>query len=178
MDTKKIVSNFPHQIFERWDVTVHEPANDYEGANEPEYAVRFMLNDGRLITLGLYSKENKFISGWGYPCINTILASPPIHSPGSFFVDEIDVIHTNSRKHNYRTVKFDRRTIGCLNDLLDAFSVITRYFNDGDYDHVHDDMYDFDDATDSAIIVSEVLTGKKSKQRIKSKTFDVSKKTH
>lgn len=179
LDAERMVSGFPHQLFERWDVTVHEPNCNYEGNEEPEYAARFMVDRGRLFTNGLYSRqEAKRIDGWGRPCTGTILASPSMNNAGSFFADRIDINHTDSTKYDHRTIQIGRRSIGCLDDLLLAFSVITRNFQEGVYDHVHDDMYDFGDAIDSAIIVSEVLTGKKSRQRIRSPTFDVSKNTH
>lgn len=178
LDVEKVAFGFPHKIFDRWDVVVHEPG-DTGAHREPEYSGRFMLNRDRLATVGLYSRgEAEFANGWGYPCTDTILASPSMHNAGSFLADGIDINHTNSRTRDYRNIRIGHRTIGCLNDLLHAFSVITKYFHEGVYDHTNEDMYDFGDATDSAVIVSEAITGKKSKQRIRSPTFDVSKETH
>ncbi len=163
------ISEFPHTLFDRWDITVHEPETvDYEGDEEPAYAGRFLLRNERLQNAGFYSKEySKWIQGWGYPCIDTLLMSPDVDKDGSFFQREV-LAYRDMSNHSYEwqnKLKMKKSVAKNVGHLLTAFSEITLQFHKGLYNNKHEKQYDFGEATDAAIAVGEAMTNKPSKLR-------------
>ena len=160
------LSEFPHESFDKWDITVHQPDGVwYEGDEEPEYAGRFVLKDSLLKNAGLYSQEEaECVQGWGYPNIDTLLLSTDASKGGSFFKKEIYIY--NIDKDCYKKLKTNKNVIKNINFLLKEFSKITASFNDGVFDHEHQEKYDFGDATDAAIALGEAIIKKPSKLRL------------
>jgi len=160
------LSEFPHALFNRWDITVHEPETvHHEGNKEPAYAGRFVLRNGRLHNAGFYSQEDsEWIQGWGYPCIDTLLMSPSAGENGSSLQKGI-LTYKRMDDNKYNGLKMGKRVTRNVDHLLTAFSEITAQFHEGCYDNKHEEQYDFGEATDAAIKVGEAMTNKPSKLR-------------
>lgn len=166
--------NFPHQLFDRWDLMAHAPDAMYVGGETPEYAVRFIRDK----VAGLYSRDDsKLLRGRAYPHVDELLASPPAGNPGSFFAGK-SFVRVENGEDEFIDVDAEAGLVDNFDRVMAAYMEIVKNFENGDYDHEHEDMYDFKNETDSAIILGETLTGKKSKQRIKTDSFDASKKVH
>ncbi|MBI2146622.1 hypothetical protein HYU22_04745 [Candidatus Woesearchaeota archaeon] len=159
------ISEFPHALFDRWDITVHEPGSLYsEAKDEPVYAGRFTLTDRGLQNAGFYSQENSaWIQGWGYPCIDTLLMSPAVERDGSFFQREIFAYKKMSDDLSNK-LKIEKRVTKNISYLLRAFSEITAQFHEGLYNEDQEPYY-FGEATEAAIAVGEAMTKRPSKLR-------------
>ncbi len=159
-----LMDQFPHALFDRWDITVHEPDSVYyEGGEEPVYGGRFRLHSGGVQNAGFYSQEgSNLMNGWGYPCVDTLLMSLDVGREGSFFKSEVFVYGKDDRHNKVEVRKRVARNIG---HLLTTFSNIARRFKEGVYNHEYEEPFDFEDATDAAIGVGEALTGRTSKLR-------------
>src|SRR3989344_883132 len=160
------ITGFPHELFDRWDITVHEPdVAYYEGEEEPVYSGRFRLQNGKLINAGFYSREDsEWIQGWGHPCIDTLLMSPDVNKEGSFLQKEI-FAYRNMGDDRYNRLKIGNITLKNVGYLLKAFSEIARGFKNDIYNHVQEEPYDFGTATDAAIALGEAVTQRSSKLR-------------
>lgn len=140
------ISAFPHELFDRWDITVHEPnMADYDGNEEPVYSGRFRLQNGQLQNSGFYSQDDSGrIQGLGHPCIDTLLMSPDVSKAGSFLQQEI-FVYRNMNDDRYNRLKIGKMVSKNVGYLLAAFSEIARQFKEGLYNHEHEEQQDFGD---------------------------------